>query len=89
MTTTQALNADGSVFYANINADSSVRITISEAYTLAQSLRSTAATLRDIADKVPGAIDSADRLDERAVGIERILNADKLRQFQRATGQTI
>lgn len=88
-TTTKALNADGTPFFANINAEASVRITISEAYTLAGSLRSTAATLRDIADKVPGAIDNAIRLEERADAIEAGLNADKLRQYQRATGQTI
>ena len=75
--------------YENIHAQSSVRVSIAEAYTLAMSLRATAGAICDAASAIGGDIEDAavfdlmliaDRLSDRADAIEAQLEADKRKQ---------
>lgn len=89
--TIQMTNADGSPFYANLNAQSRVRITIGEGYTLAASLRETAATMAEFASKGGDLSDMQADFDRvasdlllRANAIEAILDRDKYAQWEQA-----
>jgi hypothetical protein len=92
-----AVNADGTSFLANLNEMCSVRITLSEAYTLANQLRGMA----DSTDKAiavaqisePEILDQlaemAGDLRKRAREIERSIDADKSDQHESAGGEYV
>lgn len=81
-------NPDGTPWYANIHAASSLTITISEAYNLAGQVRDMARVLTKMADDDQHPLEmrrdcyrQAQTLEQRAVDIERTCTKDKEAQF--------